>query len=227
MMKTKKRRRKDELDRPIYVGSIPIEGTNEEQQELIDQVIEQAAIEKLPLLMKRYGIAEDDYFSLALILALKHEPGFKVVSAKLKLKYDNWGPVIRDTKPTKWPPERLLRLLNAVEETKKKHRLSTDREALKIVMRKGEWSRPLDRDEQKWLESLESRLQDAKRIKRGKGPSPRYRGHRGLDGAAELEEAARLAIAAESAAAAYATLPVELRFTALCLPFSIEQNSGI
>ncbi|HET7021062.1 MAG TPA: hypothetical protein VFI58_10140, partial [Xanthobacteraceae bacterium] len=140
-----KNRRKEKLDTPIYIGSIPIEGTNEEQQELKQQIIEQAAIEKLPLLMKRYGIDKDDYFRLALLLTFKHEPGFQVVQAKLKLKqqddYGNWGAVIHDTKPTKWPPKKLLRLLDAVKKTRRG--VSTDREALKILMQKQEWSRSL------------------------------------------------------------------------------------
>jgi hypothetical protein len=164
-MKRKKPRYKGELGKPIYVGSIPFEAANEEQQERIDQGIEQAAINKLPLLMEHYKIPnKDDYFSLALALAKDFVPGFQVKTVRVKLEYGDWGAVIRDTK---WPPERRLKLLNAVAETKKKHALSTDREALKILMQKGEWSRPYNRDEQKWLETLESRLQDAKREERG------------------------------------------------------------
>jgi hypothetical protein len=226
-MKAKRRRGKGELDKPIYVGSIPIKATNVEQQEWIEQVAEQAAIEKLPLLMERYGIADkDDYFSLALALARDFVPGFQVKETTLKLKHGNWGAVIRATKTTKWPPGRLLRFLHAVEEAKQRHGFSTDREAIRLIMQKGEWRRPIDRDEQKWLETLESRLHDAKRIKReerGESPAPDPATAAVL---CELEEAARLATATESADAAYATLPVELRFTALCLPFSIEQNSG-
>jgi hypothetical protein len=226
-MKTNKRRWKGELAKPIYVGSLPLEATSsEEASAWIEQVIEQEMFEKLPLLMQHYEIAnEDDYFSLALALACDHVPGFQVVSAKLKLKHGNWGAVIRDTKPTEWSLERLLKLLNAVEEAKPRH--GTDRETLKMLMQKQEWSRPLGRDEQKWLETLESRLQDAKRIKRGQGPSPRYRARGDAAILRELEEAARLAAATESATRVYASLSLELRFTALCLPFSIEQNSGI
>jgi hypothetical protein len=228
-MKTKKPRYKGELAKPIRVGSIPIETTDEKQSEWIEQVTEQEIIEKLPLLMEHYGIADkDDYFSLALALAKDHVRGFQVVRAALKLKHGNWGAVINVRRPTEWPPERLLGLLNAVEEAKQKYGFSTDREALEVVMRKKEWQPPKNHrgDRKQWLETLESRLQDAKRIKReeqGSGPA--------LDHASaailrELEEAVRLATATGSAAAAYATLPVELRFTALCLPFSIKQNSG-
>jgi hypothetical protein len=167
-MKPKKPRYKGELGKPIYVGSIPIEAANEEQQERIEQGFEQAAINKLPLLMEHYKIPnEDDYFSLALALAKDWVPGFQVTTVRVKLRHGTWGAVIRDTKPTKWPPERRLKLLNAVAETKQKYALSKDRDALKILMRKKEWSRPCNRDEQKWLETLESRLQDAKREERG------------------------------------------------------------
>ena len=216
-MKPKKPRYKGELGKPIYVGTIPFEAANEEQQERI----EQAAIKKLPLLMEHYKIPnKDDYFSLALALAKDWVPGFQVKPVAVKLDHGTWGAVIRDTKPTKWPPERLLKLLNAVAETKRKHALSKDREALKILMQKGEWSRPYNRDEQKWLETLESRLQDAKREERGGDPAPNPL-------LRELEAAfVRLATATAPAAFVYATLPLELRFAALCLPFAIEQSSG-
>jgi hypothetical protein len=223
-MKLKKPRYKGELAKPIRVGSIPIRTTNEEQSEWIEQVIGQEMIEKLPLLMKHYKIADkDDYFSLALALAMAHVKGFRVVRAALKLKHGNWGAVINVRRPTAWPRERLLRLLNAVEAAKQRYELSTDREALAVVMRKREWQPRANHrgDLKQWLETLESRLQGAKRIKREEqngGPAldPDLR---------ELEEAVRLATATVSAASVYAALPLELRFTALCLPFSIEQSS--
>jgi hypothetical protein len=222
-MKTKKPSYKGELAKPIYVGSIPIEATNEEQSEWIEQVIKQEMIEKLPLLFQHYRIPDkDDYFSLAFALAMDYVPGFQVKQTALKLKHGNWGAVIRDNigAPVKWPRERLLRLLNAVEEPMQKGEFSTEREALQFLMLKG-FGRPDDRrDEKKWLETLESRLHDAKRIRReeqGGGPA--------LDHASaailrELEEAARLAATTVSAATVYSTLPVELRLAALCLPLS-------
>jgi hypothetical protein len=224
-MKTEKPRYKGELNKPICVGSIPIETTDEKHSQWLEQDIEREMIEKLLLLMEHYEITDkDDYFSLALALAKDHVKGFQVVRAALKLKHGNWGAVIRDTKPTIWPPERLLILLNDVEEAKQRHGFSTDRKAIRFVMLKGEWSRPIDRDEQKWLETLESRLHDAKRIKReerGGGPA--------LDPASaaalrELEDEVARAqdevARAQSAASVYAALPLELRFTALCLPLS-------
>ena len=221
-MKTKKRHDKGELAKPIYAGSIPIEGTN---QELPEWIVHEA-IEKLPLLMEHYEV--DNYFSLALVLAMKYEPGFQIKQAVLKLKHGTWGAVIRDGgpgRPTIWTLERLVKLLNAVEETKQRQGCATDREALSRLARRGEWSPPANYrgTAEKWLETLESRLQDAKRIEREErdgGPA--------LDPKSEaiLRELERLATATVSTATVYATLPLELRFTALCLPFSIEQNSG-
>jgi hypothetical protein len=183
--------------------------------------------------MEHYGIEEKwDYFSLALALAADHVPGFQVKRAALKLKHGDWGAVLRDTigRPTVWPPERLLKLLNAVEGAKKGHGRSTAREAIRRVVRQNrkEWGPPANhrKGETEWLETLESRLQDAKRLKRGVGRPPRSRSSATF--LSELEEAVRIArtTATAAATAAYATLPLELRFAALCLPFSIEQNSG-
>ena len=67
-----------------------------------------------------------------------------------------------------WTLERLDDLLTAVESTKKRHSRSTDREALLLVARHGNWLRPGNHrgSHEQWIETLESRLQDAKRIKR-------------------------------------------------------------
>src|SRR5262249_5930483 len=117
---------------------------------------------------------------------------------------------------------------NAVEEAKQRDGFSTDREALAVVMRESEWQPPANHrgDLKQWLETLESRLHDAKRIKREErsgGPA--------LDPASavilrDLEGGECFATATVAAANIYATLPFELRLSALCLPFSVEQNSG-
>jgi hypothetical protein len=102
-MKTKKRRWKGELRKPIYIGSIPIEGANEK----LEASVEQEVIERLQLLMKHYRIAgEDDYFSLALKLATDYVPGFQIKQVALKLKHGTWGAVIRDNigASAKWLP---------------------------------------------------------------------------------------------------------------------------
>jgi hypothetical protein len=170
-MGKKQRRWKGELAKPIYVGVIPtIETTSEELDDYCEPVIWQELLKKLALLMQHYQIADkDDFFSLALALAMDHVPGFRVArNTPLRLKHGNWGAVIHANKGRRltWTPERLNGLLSAVEETKKKHGLSTDREALKIVARTGEWSRPANHrgDPDQWIETLESRLQEAKRF---------------------------------------------------------------
>jgi hypothetical protein len=85
-MKTK-RRYTGKLAKPIYVGTIPIEGTIEELPEWIEREI----VEKLPILMEHYGIADkDDFFSLALALAMDYVPGFQVNQVALKLKHGTW-----------------------------------------------------------------------------------------------------------------------------------------
>ena len=152
-----KRRWKGRLRKPIYIGSIPIEGANEKLQESIEQEI----IEKLQLLMKDYGIADkDDYRSLALNLATDYVPGFQVKQVALKLRHGNWGAVIQDKigRHTVWPPEQRLKLLNAVEEAKRRHKFSTDHEALLHLAQHGEWSRPPTRGKEQWLKTLKNQL---------------------------------------------------------------------
>jgi len=156
-----KHRWKGKLHKPIYIGSIPIEGTNERLQETVEQEI----IEKLQLLMKHYGIADkDDYLSLALALASNYVPGIQVKQVALKLKHGDWGAVIRDNigRHKVWPPEQRLRLLNAVEEAKQRHKFSTDHEALSHLAQHGEWSRPADRGEEQWLKTLKNQLAKAR-----------------------------------------------------------------
>ena len=69
---------------------------------------------------------------------------------------------------SEWTLKRLDDLLTAVESTKRRHGRSTDREALLVVARHGNWVRPGNHrgSHEQWIETLESRLQDAKRIKR-------------------------------------------------------------
>jgi hypothetical protein len=165
-METKKRRWRGSLRKPIYVGSIPIGGTNKELPEWIEQEV----IEKLQLLMEHYRIADkNDYFSLALALAMDHVPGFQVKQAALKLKYGNWGAVIHANRGRRitWPPDRVSRLAEAVEKAKKTQKLSTNREALRwVVTRNKEWSRPANHrgDLEQWLKTLENRLSHAKQF---------------------------------------------------------------
>jgi hypothetical protein len=161
-MKTKKPGYKGELKKPIYIGSIPIEGANE----VLPKWIERELLEKLPHLMQHYKIADkNDYFSLALALAMDHVEGFQVKRAALKLKHGNWGAVMRESigRPTIWPPERLLKLLKAVEDIKNKNSIS-DHEALSRLALRGEWLRPANQHQEQWLKTLKNRLAEARRL---------------------------------------------------------------
>jgi hypothetical protein len=58
--------------------------------------------------------------------------------------------------------------LNSVEQEKKQRRLKNDRDALEVLVRVKEWERPKNHrgDRESWLETLESRLKDAKKFER-------------------------------------------------------------
>jgi len=62
----------------------------------------------------------------------------------------------------------LERLLVAVEQEKAQHGVRTDREAICRLARRREWTPPATHrgEFQGWIETLEARLQDAKRFRR-------------------------------------------------------------
>src|SRR5262245_56732412 len=180
-----KHRWKGELAKPIRPKVIRPQGlavtdaetvarANEEMENLYRQAIEETRVEKLRLLMDHYGISDKaDFLSLALALAIDHVPGFGIDPTPLRLEQvsDGVALVVQDNRTGRrleWPPKRLDSLLSAVEDAKRNHGLSTDREAIEIVARKGNWGRPANHkgDHKQWRETLESRLQDAKRSKR-------------------------------------------------------------
>jgi hypothetical protein len=180
-----KHRWKGELAKPIRPKVIRPEGlavtdaetverANEEMEDLYRQAIEETRVEKLRLLMDHYGISDKaDFFSLALALAIDHIPGFGIDPTPLRQEQISDGVTLivqdnRTGRRLEWPPKRLDSLLSAVEDAKRKHGLSTDREAIAVVARNREWRRPANHkgDQEQWLETLESRLQDAKRSKR-------------------------------------------------------------
>jgi hypothetical protein len=181
----KKRRWKGELAKPIRPKVIRPRGlaitdaktvarANEEMEDLYRQAIEEKRAEKLRLLIDHYGIADKaDFFSLALALAIDHVPGFRVDPTPLRLEQisDDLALVVQDNRTGRrreWPPKRLDDLLSAVEDAKRKNGLSTDREAIAVVARNRKWGQPANHkgNREQWLETLESRLQDAKRNKR-------------------------------------------------------------
>ena len=58
------------------------------------------AIEKLPLLMEHYEV-NDNYFSLALVLAMKYEPGFQIKQDSAQTEARHLGS--RDPGRRTWP----------------------------------------------------------------------------------------------------------------------------
>jgi hypothetical protein len=146
---------------------------NEEMTRLAAEAVTQRLREKLRFLMAHYSIADrDNWFHLAVALATDHVPGFQVEWPLVELPPDFQGPVITERKrggrPTEWDFDRLERLLVAVEQEKARQGLSTDREALSRLARRREWARPATHrgDLQSWIETLETRLQEAKKFKR-------------------------------------------------------------
>jgi hypothetical protein len=177
-----KHRWKGELAKPIRPKIIRPRGlhvtkkraqvANKEMEDLYQQAIEEEYLRKLELLMNEYGITDKtDFCSLALALALELRiPGFKV-DRSLRLSHGDWGVALHGRKrrhPREWPPERLLRLLTAVEEIKKKHSLSTDHEALSQLAQRGEWSPAANYrgTAKQWLKTLKNRLAEARQLKR-------------------------------------------------------------
>ena len=57
-----------------------MQATNAEMVQLHEKAIDAARRDKLQLLLRRYSLAKDDWYGLALALAVEHEPGFQVDS---------------------------------------------------------------------------------------------------------------------------------------------------
>jgi hypothetical protein len=148
---------------PLSPFENPLTGTPSKQQ--VDdyerqQVELRAAISekfkhKLSLLLTHFAIRGDDpWYELALTLAHAHVPGFYVV-----------GPHRRRLKI--WTREKLLRLLVDVG-TVKKQRLCTDKAACRFLANSSDhrpaWGRPKNHKgtTAQWVETLETRLQEAR-----------------------------------------------------------------
>jgi hypothetical protein len=128
-------------------------------------------VNKLRLLAEHYGIADDDFFGLAMALASEHVPGFSVDLTPLEMEYGDHGGVMYAStggRPLEWTTERLDALFNSVEKVKNERGLSKDREALAILAARGKWAPPANHRGSRaaWIETLESRLQQAKKSKR-------------------------------------------------------------
>jgi hypothetical protein len=181
-----KRRWQGELARPIrpmvirpldlcYVDPDTIAQANEEMIRLTNEVITQKFVEKLDLLMKHYLIPDPhDWFSLALALAVDQIPGFQVENTLGVEQIDRGISLVEHVgrkktgRRKKWSFDRLDKLLNDVEKTKKRFGLTEDREALSRIARLRKWAPPANHrgDRRQWIETLESRLQEAKVYRR-------------------------------------------------------------
>jgi hypothetical protein len=176
------------IQKPIRVQLIRPEGlavtdgetikrANAQMEELHEKAVAAARREKLKLLCCRYSVAEDDYEGLALALAIDHEPGFQVDRQLVELPPGFSGPVgpVKDGKlinkrgrRIEWTVERFFQLLQAVEGEKEKSGLTEDLEALRRLARRKQWSPPPNQrgGYDAWVRTLQSRLHDAKRLKR-------------------------------------------------------------
>jgi hypothetical protein len=125
-----------------------------------DAAVSEQKEEKIRLLLQHYGIAErDDLQALALALASRHVPGFQVIV----------GGGQKRGRKTLWDGPKLAALYRDVEAAKAPQR-RTDRQALKFLVKNDpdRWGPPKGRrhNERQWIETLESRLQDAKGYRR-------------------------------------------------------------
>jgi hypothetical protein len=127
---------------------------------------------KLKLLKRYYKIPE---------VAADPLPGFAVINTLVEFPVD-WkggaggdpfaGPVCIPGAPKsgRRAKERstreLERLLDCVNEIKRNNGYRTDREALRIIARRKEWSAPVNHRGKNWIDTLEQRLQAAKRFQR-------------------------------------------------------------
>ena len=127
-------------------------------EEEADAKVQDILQKKLQLLMKEYGVAEGDWQELALALASKHVPGFAIITDGGKKSGRN----------RVWDGPRLEALHAAVRKVKQAHQLN-DRQALTFIVNNEEyatdWAPPKSHkgSKQQWAETLESRLNDAKR----------------------------------------------------------------
>ena len=188
----KKRKWTGELKKPIRVTVVRPKGlavtdpetvakANSEMERFANEAIRKEVIRKLGLLMDHYSISDKaDWFSLAVALATDHVPGFQIewplvsipVDWEGKSVHSEGGPILINNKKggrlPEWDSVRLERLLAAVEKEKTTHNIRTDKGAIRRLAMRGEWARSatyrgtLDG----WVETLEARLQDAKKFRR-------------------------------------------------------------
>jgi hypothetical protein len=125
----------------------------------VQQNVARQLAKKMALLMKQYEIADKrDLKELAWALAFEHVPGFKIVP--------DTG--IMRGRRKEWHGRKLKALYDDVQSVKRQHNYN-DRQALKFMSQNPQfaktWGPPSSRKgfHKEWVETLESRLHDAKR----------------------------------------------------------------
>jgi hypothetical protein len=126
--------------------------------------IEQQLLKRFSLLFDHYDIKnKNDTAALAWALAFEHVPGFKVEACEQKSKRG---------RKRKWDGNRLNELLEAVRSVKQQYRLSTDKAALRCMVKNPQlaitWGPPPNHKHTKreWIDTLENKLTEAKGIER-------------------------------------------------------------
>jgi hypothetical protein len=136
---------------------------------LRDEERAKAESAKLELLAKHYDVPPNDFRALVLALARDVVPGLQFKDPLRKI--ENYGPQYYQTekigRPVEWGFDRLRKLLAEVDAISKGGNM-TNREALARLSRKKEWSPRANHrgGRDKWLETLESRLQRAKKLRK-------------------------------------------------------------
>ena len=170
------RKIRPQIIRPQGLAVTGIEAVARANKQMIDlhqRAVEKERDAKLVLLAIHYGVDPGDCRSLALNLANElHIPGFQVepTLVEVRLGEDDTGGLVPSPKkgrPIGWPPERLHKLMAAVEDIKKRHRLDNDLGTLDILMRNGgEWAVPSRQRGGRWIKTLQNQLSVARKIHR-------------------------------------------------------------
>jgi hypothetical protein len=170
-MPTKQRRYVGELAKPIvwpdpptFSGAVTEERAsrywddyNNHQHEA-EQRVYQMLMQKMSLLMTHFQIEEGNTAALAWALACEHVPGFTIVPEQK----------VKRGRKKEWHGGKLQALYDAVLSVRDKHKFN-DRQALIFMTKNSEfastWGPPEDHrgSQMQWVETLESRLHDAKR----------------------------------------------------------------
>jgi hypothetical protein len=150
------------------VGRAKVVAENAHMCRLRDQARAEAETLKLALLARHYQIPVNDFRALALALARDFVPGFQFRDPLIPLTHcgPQYRKEVKSGRPRLWDFDRGERLLSAVEALATNG--LTQREALKRLARQKEWSAPENHRGgfSQWVETLESRLHHAKRLRR-------------------------------------------------------------